>query len=108
MPSYIHYAHICTYMTLPFTSGRPDFGSEGVRCFTREDVRGRVTGFVGAASVLDEVLAWTIKYTRMAEINLHKWMKTVKPQEMEFNKLELNEESFKSNQVSNQQLSQML
>ena len=32
-------------------------GSEGVRCFTREDVRGRVTGFVGAASVLDEVLA---------------------------------------------------
>ena len=44
----------------------------------------------------------------MAEINLQKRMKTVKPQEMEFNKLELNEESFKSNQVSNQQLSQML
>ena len=35
----------------------PDFGSDGVRCFTKDDVRGRVDGFVGAASVLGEVLA---------------------------------------------------
>lgn len=42
---------------LPFTSGIPDFGSDGVRCFTRDDVRGRVEGFVGEDSVLKELLA---------------------------------------------------
>ena len=42
---------------LPFTSGIPDFGSDGVRCFTRDDVRERVDGFVGEDSILTELLA---------------------------------------------------
>lgn len=42
---------------LPFTSGIPDFGSDGVRCFTKDDVRGRLDGFVGEDSVLKELLA---------------------------------------------------
>ena len=42
---------------IPFTSGIPDFGSDGVRCFTREDVRGSVDGFKGEDSVLRELLA---------------------------------------------------
>lgn len=50
--------HTCVHcIYLPFTSGIPDFGSDGVRCFTRDDVRGRVEGFVGEASVLKELLA---------------------------------------------------
>ena len=46
-------------MYLPFTSGRPDFGSDGVRCFTNEEVRGRVDGFVGEVSVPEELTACT-------------------------------------------------
>lgn len=42
---------------LPFTSGMPDFGSDGVRCFTKDDVRGRVDGFAGDDSVVIELLA---------------------------------------------------
>ena len=49
-------------MHLPFTSGIPDFGSDGVRCFTRDDVRGRVDGFVGEDSVMTELLTCTVKY----------------------------------------------
>ena len=35
----------------------PDFGSDGVRCFTKDDVRGRVDGFAEEDSVLAERLA---------------------------------------------------
>lgn len=50
-----------TNMYLPFTSGMPEFGSDGVRCFTKDDVRGRVDGFAGVDSVLGELLARTVK-----------------------------------------------
>ena len=42
---------------LPLTSGRPDLGSDGVRCFTKDEVRGRVDGFVGEDSVPEELTA---------------------------------------------------
>ena len=59
-PRYYTHTHTHTHthaVNLPFTSGIPDFGSDGVRCFTRDDVRGRVDGFVGEDSVLTELLA---------------------------------------------------
>ena len=50
----------CTLINnLPLTSGMPDLGSDGVRCFTNDDVRGRVEGFVGDDSVPEEMLALT-------------------------------------------------
>lgn len=52
---YFYYVYICIYTILLFILGRFDFGFEGVRCFIREDVRGRVIGFVGVVFVLDEV-----------------------------------------------------
>ena len=45
-------------MYLPFPSGMPDLvPSDGARCLTNDDVRGRVDGFVGADSVVEELLA---------------------------------------------------
>lgn len=57
----LHPALLQYNMYLPFTSGMPEFGSDGVRCFTKDDVRGRVDGFAGVDSVLGELLARTVK-----------------------------------------------
>lgn len=46
---------------IPFPSGISDLGpSDGARCLTNDDVRGRVDGFVGADAVVEE-LARTAK-----------------------------------------------
>ena len=45
-------------MCIPFPSGMTDLGpSDGTRCLTNDDVRGRVDGFVGADAVVEELLA---------------------------------------------------
>lgn len=49
-------------MCIPFPSGMSDLGpSDGARCLTNDDVRGRVDGFGGADAVVEELLARTAK-----------------------------------------------
>ena len=43
-------------MCIPFPSRMSDLGpSDGARCLTNDDVRGRVDGFVGADAVVEEL-----------------------------------------------------
>ena len=51
------------FICSPLTSGRPDRGSDGVRFLINEDVRGRVVGFVGEDSVLEELAGRTANQT---------------------------------------------
>lgn len=55
---YFIYKLSLSLMCIPFPSGMSDLGpSDGARCLTNDDVRGRVDGFVGADAVVEELLA---------------------------------------------------